>query len=277
MNLRQRWKQTTIANKLMVWTTVVVAFGAVFQAGMAFFQYRLMKESGKQTSEQTDKLIAATQRMADTTGDTLKEAKRSNEESANRADRAIQASEKFADAAKRQADASAQSAESGKASARAAEQSASIARQSMTISSRPYIGVEVHIVSMLADQIIELEMKLLNEGNSTAVVKGRTTFILSKTQTIGINSEQEWTSFGPSEVLPRKDRTLVVVSKGRLTAEQMEAIRQRKLFLFFYGEGSYDSLNHTYPLEFAACYIPERNFFADCQVNEPKKERARQK
>ena len=64
----------------MVLTTTVVAVGTLASAGAAIFQYYLMKESARQASEQTDRLIAATQRMADTTVEALKEAKRSNEE-----------------------------------------------------------------------------------------------------------------------------------------------------------------------------------------------------
>ena len=87
----------------MVITTAVVAFGTLFYVGVAIFQYLLMKESARQASEQTDKFIAATQRMADTTRDALNEAKRSNEETAKRAERAIQVSRDFADAAEKSA------------------------------------------------------------------------------------------------------------------------------------------------------------------------------
>ena len=74
--LRQRWAQTTLANKLMVITTAIVAFGTLFYAGIAIFQWLLMKESAKQTSVQIDKLIAESRRIADTSNETANQAKR---------------------------------------------------------------------------------------------------------------------------------------------------------------------------------------------------------
>ena len=74
--LRQRWAQTTLANKLMVITTAIVAFGTLFYAGVAIYQWLLMKESAKQTSVQIDKLIAESRRIADTSNETANQAKR---------------------------------------------------------------------------------------------------------------------------------------------------------------------------------------------------------
>src|SRR5690348_4699818 len=91
-----RWKNADVHNQLMVVTTaivaigtLVVAFGTVFYAGAAIFQYCLMKESAKEASAQADKLIAASERLADNAKDALDEAKRVNEGAANRAERAI--------------------------------------------------------------------------------------------------------------------------------------------------------------------------------------------
>jgi hypothetical protein len=76
MTLRQRWIQTTLANKLMVITTAIVAFGTLFYAGVAIFQWRLMKESANQTSSQIDKLITESRRISDTSSETANQAKR---------------------------------------------------------------------------------------------------------------------------------------------------------------------------------------------------------
>jgi hypothetical protein len=75
MNLRQRWQQTTLSNKLMVITTAIVAFGTVFYVVVAIFQWQLMKESGEQTSRQTDKVIAEARRIADTSNESARQAK----------------------------------------------------------------------------------------------------------------------------------------------------------------------------------------------------------
>ena len=155
MNPWQRWKQTTIANQLMVITTAIVAFGTLFYVGVAIFQYRLMKDSASQSSEQTDKLIAATQRMAETTIKAFEEAKRSNKEISERAERALQVSRDFADAATIQAKTSKTSAE------------AAVAAQ------RPWISVDVRIEEplLITEQEVRigLTFTITNSGNSPAV------------------------------------------------------------------------------------------------------------
>lgn len=75
MNLRQRWKQTTLANQLMVITTAIVAFGTIFYVLVAVYQWILMKESGKQTTDQINKLIVAAQRIAATSTKSVTQAK----------------------------------------------------------------------------------------------------------------------------------------------------------------------------------------------------------
>jgi hypothetical protein len=52
MKIWQRWRQTTIANKALVLTSVLVAFGTLFYAAAAAFQVWLMAESGKHTDQQ---------------------------------------------------------------------------------------------------------------------------------------------------------------------------------------------------------------------------------
>jgi hypothetical protein len=66
MTLLQRWKQTSVANKLLVYTGALVAFGTLFYAVAAVLQVRLMKDSAQETAKQTDKLITEAQRIAET-------------------------------------------------------------------------------------------------------------------------------------------------------------------------------------------------------------------
>ena len=64
MNLFQRWKQTTIANKGLVLSSILMAFGTLFYAGAAIVQVRIMKRSARDVSSQTDKLIEQANRNA---------------------------------------------------------------------------------------------------------------------------------------------------------------------------------------------------------------------
>jgi hypothetical protein len=75
MNFRQRWRQTTLSNQLMVITTAIVAFGTFFYVIVAIFQWSLMKESSYQTGLQINKLLEESRRMADTSAETAKHAK----------------------------------------------------------------------------------------------------------------------------------------------------------------------------------------------------------
>lgn len=61
MNLFQRWKQTTIANKGLVFSSFLMALGTLFYAGAATVQVFIMKHSARDASLQTDKLIKAAQ------------------------------------------------------------------------------------------------------------------------------------------------------------------------------------------------------------------------
>jgi hypothetical protein len=45
MKLFQRWKQTAIHNKALVWSGVLVALGTLFYAAAACFQIYLMKSA----------------------------------------------------------------------------------------------------------------------------------------------------------------------------------------------------------------------------------------
>jgi len=64
MNLFQRWKQTTIANKGLVFSSFLMAFGTLFYAGAASVQVYIMSRSAHDASVQTDKLIKAAQTQA---------------------------------------------------------------------------------------------------------------------------------------------------------------------------------------------------------------------
>ena len=58
MTLLQRWKNTALHNKALVWASILVAFGTLFYAGAAVFQICMMKHLARDSSSQTDKLIA---------------------------------------------------------------------------------------------------------------------------------------------------------------------------------------------------------------------------
>jgi hypothetical protein len=64
MNIFQRWKQTSIANKSLVVSSFLMAFGTIFYAGAASVQVWIMHRTAKDSSAQTAKLIQTSQDQA---------------------------------------------------------------------------------------------------------------------------------------------------------------------------------------------------------------------
>ena len=154
MNLWQRWKKVSINNKLMIYMTAILAVATTLYTLMYRSQVEFTKENARQSAEQTDRLVAASERLAETTKSTLDEAKRVNKEAADRADRTLQAIETQTAASKSQA-------KTSQISARAAEESAQIAREG----SRPAITSSVRL-SELTDDRAQFTIKIENNGNT---------------------------------------------------------------------------------------------------------------
>ena len=76
MQVFQRWKQTALHNKALVLTGVLVAVGTLAYTGAAVFQYCLMKQTAKENSDQTDKIIAEAKSMATAAKEGLEQSKR---------------------------------------------------------------------------------------------------------------------------------------------------------------------------------------------------------
>lgn len=57
MTILQRWKNTALHNKALVWASVLVAFGTLFYAGAAIFQICMMKRLARDSGIQIDKMI----------------------------------------------------------------------------------------------------------------------------------------------------------------------------------------------------------------------------
>jgi hypothetical protein len=92
VNLSQRWKQTSVANKLLVYTGALVAFGTFFYAGAAVFQVCLMHISAVETAKQNDKLIAEAKRIAATMEESNRQNQIALDASLKQAQRALDAS-----------------------------------------------------------------------------------------------------------------------------------------------------------------------------------------
>jgi len=68
MTILQRWKNTALHNKALVWASALVAFGTLFYAGAAVFQICMMNRLAKETSIQTDRLICKADKISNSIG-----------------------------------------------------------------------------------------------------------------------------------------------------------------------------------------------------------------
>jgi hypothetical protein len=104
MTLLQRWKNTSLPNKLLIETGALVAFGTLFYAGAAVVQVSLMKQNAKDSAAQVERLVGTTNTAIDkavqASSATLIEALRQNKEALNTA---ISQSKSSLDASTKQA------------------------------------------------------------------------------------------------------------------------------------------------------------------------------
>lgn len=92
MKLIQRWKQTAIHNKALVFSGVVVAFGTVFYAMIAVVQVGLMNRADRQSSEQAAKVILEANRIATSMENSIRQNQTAIDKAAEANQRAIEAS-----------------------------------------------------------------------------------------------------------------------------------------------------------------------------------------
>lgn len=139
-----------------------------------------------------------------------------------------------------------------------------VVQQTLTETMRPHVGVVVNLENgLFADLPIVVQIEFHNEGNSPTDIVGETNLVVSKAQ--GINRDFDGADpFEVSNVLPHKPSTVVVISKGTLTADQVQGIENGDLFFYFFGKGSYSGIGGPYPIEFSVAWIPKRDAFAHC-------------
>lgn len=259
----------------MVYTTAIVALGTLFYAGTALWQVYILNKGAEQTAQQNERMIAASERIAETTIAALNEAKRQNEETANRAERAIDASRDFADAAKRQANAAISQAGSGRESASAAAKSASIAEKALITVQRPLIGVvSMHLSPLEVGRKAVVEITFQNSGRLPAYRLTSLATMLAKNATPGdiercpeLGAIRQFVGMPSRATLPVNGAALSYArSDSSLNAEEIAAIKDGRIWIFvrFRADYSGEWSKRDYFVEVYSRYNPTNEKFDIC-------------
>lgn len=278
MSLRRRWKQTTLANKLMVVSTGIMAFATVFLVVAGTLQYLAareqlqavreqgnimqrqldaFRESSIQTTNQTNDLIAATRETANASQSVAEQNK----------DLVKHAGEQ-ANASQTQAAASVTQAEAARQSARATELTAGITQKSFYIGERPYVWVrEMTMSGLAAGQQPKIEVVFENAGRTPALnFLQQTEFAPSPQPLADILGYGQVTTSPSQGFIPAGG----AISKTHtnpipIDESDVERINSGKVFLYFYGIATYDDgSGQKHTLKFCGLYVPSRNTFQSC-------------
>jgi hypothetical protein len=246
MKLIHRWKQTSLANKLLIFVSAIVAFSAIFQAYMTYCQYNLMKESDIQATKQTERMIKSSERIADNSAKALDEAKKVNKDTAERAERAIKSSEAFSEAAKLQVVTAKKSLESSIETFRT-EQRAWVVCKSMKFKK-----------DLKADEINPFQIIFTNTGATPALhVRIKVT---SRTETKNIpdisnrNTLEEDVFIGPGKEIEFTTNTQPL----KLSQETIDGLNLKTIVFTVFVKVTYqDIFKNDHTTEFCAFYSPE--------------------
>ena len=158
MNILQRWKQTSIANKSLVISGFLMAFGTLFYAAAASLQVWIMHRSAKDAAVQTDKIIHAAQAQACAA-----------QKIADASDRNARAADKFATAARDQADRMKELATEAGRQADIARDAVAVNRESAEKDQRPWVlvpaGSEKFIPLAVGEDVVDT-IKIVNIGKT---------------------------------------------------------------------------------------------------------------
>jgi hypothetical protein len=284
-SLYQRWKKTTIANQALVVTGILVAFSTLFYMVATVIQVVLFYQNIHETSKQTDKLVAASERLANTSvaqvnamqgqlnamqeqANALKASLEETRKAANAATTQAAASQTQAKASVAQAEAARQSVGAAQITAKAAEQSSNTATQALAAGERAYVGAEdIKIVNPPLGQHPRILATFINGGRTPA-----SHFVVYARLSWGeryIPPVWNPTNYAANAgaYLPAGARKIVILEDFivPLTEQELSEIRAgtRKLFLGVVAH-YIDFLGHEQTLTYCALYYPTESNFIEC-------------
>jgi len=258
MKLSQRWKQTSLPNKLLAGASGLMALGTLFYAGVAIFQYRMMREQAEITKGQL-RTMQDQSNIIQGQLSAMQDQANSIRAQTNTLNESLTETRKSVSAAEKQANAS-------QISAKAAEESATIARQAFDIGERPIIVVKLATMPNLGpDVYLSPLVTIHNVGTTPAndIILRVNLRIASVPDFFKDSSGVFETSFlaAGGETSFEPEMTKVVVSK-----ESWNAITNGRGLLIISGTGRYKNLaGKEYVMNtFCWYYSPESTRFSPC-------------
>jgi hypothetical protein len=233
----EKWSRTHIANRLMVWTTAVVAFGTLFYAGAAVFQVYMQKRSADETAKQTDKLIVAAERLAYATTTAQQDARKANVEMLNKAERLTRANEELVKTATTQANASKVQANTSRVLASAAKDSAQIARQVYESDQQP----QIYFSSMRVAQNLVVgsapwvEFTLKNSGKKASGFRIETAAGIVPSGFEGAIPAGTVHAVPIRSALEQNETTQFMVRYFKVSDDLLRGVKEKRLLIIFYG------------------------------------------
>ena len=203
MNLRQRWKQTSLPNKLLVITGALVAFGTLFYAGAAVVQIWILEESVQQSRDALNASIEMSH----------------NDQ-------------------------------------------------------RAWIAIESMAITLLeAGQPLKTEIKIINTGKTIALDldhPGRVQTNVGRLDVEAFIRSNSLVSEAAKGVVlfQNIDATIPAQTSVPLSAEQVQAIKEGRMFVYLFGDIHYkDIFDKAHTTQYCGIYVPATTRFEDCGLH----------
>jgi hypothetical protein len=202
MNVRRRWKQTSLPNKLLVTTGALVAFGTIFYAIAAVVQICILEETVRQNKAALDASIEISQ----------------NDQ-------------------------------------------------------RPWVAIESMTLTLLeASQPLKTEVGIKNTGKTIALDLFYPGAVQTSETPLDVEAFIRSTYMPPftaamtaGALFQDIGATIPAQTSVSLNAEQVEAIKARKLLVYLFGDIHYkDIFNKDHTTQYCGIYVPTTNKFEDC-------------
>ena len=280
VSLWQRWKKTSLPNKLMVISTGIMAFATVCLVVAGILQYlaareqlqavreqanimRAQLESMKSSSKQTQDLIAATQQTANASQSVAEQ----NKELVKHAGEQAAASQTQANASVAQAEAARQTAIAVGSSAKATERSAEVAAQSFLVGERPYVSVQnINFVRFTVGQTAAVEVVFINRGKTPAYLTNQNTITLQQRSLT--EADFHLRNLEPVNtviVLPNEPVKIEYEADWVLTPARLDALMAKTAWFYVYGIGFYDdAAKQRHRFTYCGVYDPKTKFLILC-------------